>query len=296
VTNVPTAPPAMIGERTRRRAYPVRSLLGAARRSPGAVFGALVIVAILLAGYFLPLPYDPYAPDTNATLQGPSSDHWFGTDSIGRDQLSRVIDAAQTDLPLALGGSLLAMLIGVPIGLIVSSKARSSEWAMRGIDLLQAFPLIILAATIVQLKGNRLSWVVIAIALIFAPLFIRLVRSEALAIRESRYIEAAGAIGASRKRIMFRHLLPNVTGIIMVQAAVTASNAVLLIAALSFLGIGITPPTASWGAMIQGGASLIAAGQWWIAVFPGLVVMLCVLCFNLIADSLESVFGRGARG
>jgi peptide/nickel transport system permease protein len=262
----------------------------------GVTVGIAIVLLILAASYLLPLSHDPLAANPAQSLQGPSREHWFGTDSIGRDSFARVIRSARNDLPLALLGTLAAMVSGVAVGLVVSVKGRLSEWLMRGLDMFQAFPLLILAVAIISLAQNRLGYVVLAIAMIFAPLFVRLVRAEALALRESRFVEAAVAIGASRSRVMLRHILPNVTGIILVQAALTASRAVLLIAALSFLGIGITPPTPSWGAMIEQGSAQIASGQWWISCFPGIFVVLCVLTFNLIADGLEVVLGRGARG
>jgi peptide/nickel transport system permease protein len=284
-------PPALLPRRMTVR------IRGVVKRGPlGLTVGLAILVVILLASYALPLAHDPLAADPIVSLQPPSGDHWFGTDTIGRDAFARVVRSGRTDLPLALLGTLAALVIGVALGLLVSVKRRASEWAMRGLDMFQSFPLLILAVAIISLAQNQLGYVVLAIAMIFAPLFVRLVRSEALALRESRFIEAAVAIGASRSRLMVRHILPNVTGIILVQAALTASRAVLLIAALSFLGIGITPPTPSWGGMIQQGSAQIASGQWWISVFPGIFVVLCVLAFNLVADGLEVVLGRGARG
>jgi peptide/nickel transport system permease protein len=271
--------------------------LRAVRRAGMSVtVGCTLILVVLIAAFLAPLPHNPLQVNTSMTLQRPGSGHWFGTDNLGRDLFSRVIVAGRTDLPLALLGTVASLCIGVPFGLIASAKGKWSERLMRGLDMFQAFPLLILAIVIVTLAGNHLSNVVIAIAITNTPRFIRLVRAEALALRESRFIEAAIAIGASRTRVLARHMLPNVTGPILVQASLTAAQAIVLIAALSFLGIGITPPKASWGAMIQNGAGDIATGQWWISVFPGLAVFACVLSFNLIGEGLEQVFARGSHG
>jgi peptide/nickel transport system permease protein len=261
----------------------------------GVSVGCAVLATLLLAAFFLPFRYGPNEIQISATLRGPSGAHWFGTDQVGRDVFARVVTAGGTDLPLALGGTGLALLIGVTIGLMVSVKSKWSERGMRGLDMFQAFPVLILAIAIVSLGGNNITWVMLAIALIFFPTFTRLVRSESLALRESRFIEAAMSIGASRYRITTRHILPNVVGIILVQVAIAASHAVLLIAGLSFLGIGVHPPTPSWGEMIQQGSEQIVSGQWWIAVFPGIFVVVCVFMFNMIGDGLDAIMGRGAR-
>ena len=143
-----------------------------------------------------------------------------------------------------------------------------------------------------SISGNRLENVVIAIAVINIPRFMRLVRSEVLSLRESRFAEAAIAIGATKARLMFRHLLPNLTGIILAQVSIAAAHAIIVIAALSFLGIGITPPDASWGAMIQSGARNMISGQWWVAAFPGMAVVIAVASLNLIADGLDDIVNR----
>ncbi|MDA8370701.1 MAG: ABC transporter permease [Nocardiopsaceae bacterium] len=259
------------------------------REHPSAAVSALFILVLLVAGTVLPMPYDPRMPDPFATLVPPSAEHWFGTDSSGSDVFSRVIAAAQVDLGLALGGTAVSLLVGVPLGLLVSSKGAWGERSVRALDAFQAFPLLILALALVSLSGNRMSMVIVAIALINVPRYMRLMRSEILALRESRFIEAAYATGSSRLRVMWRHLLPNSLGVILVQTSLTIANAIVIIAAMSFVGVGATPPTPSWGSMIRAGAENMAFGQWWVAVFPGLFVFLCVLCFNRIADALGDI-------
>ena len=162
-------------------------------------------------------------------------------------------------------------------------------------DAFQAFPLLILALALVSLSGNELYMVVVAIALINVPRFIRLMRSEILSLREARFIEAAIATGASPSRVVFRHLLPNVWGIVLVQTSLTVANAIVVISSLSFLGIGVSAPTPPWGSMIRDGAGNMSSGEWWIAGFPGLAVVLCVLAFNQLADAIGDRTARTYR-
>jgi peptide/nickel transport system permease protein len=257
--------------------------------------GAGIIVLLLLAGLVLPLPHDPLTTSPDI-LQAPSGGHIMGTDQLGRDVFARTVRAARLDLPLVIASTLASVIIGVGLGLLVSTRSRLSEWAMRGLDIFQAFPMLVLAMVIVAVAGNSRTMVILALALISFPMFLRLVRAEALALRESRFIEAAVAIGATRRQVLWHHMLPNVTGVILVNAAVTASRAILMIAALSFLGIGVEPPTPSWGLMMQEGSQSLVAGEWWVSFFPGLGVLLVGLGFNLLGDGLEQVTGRGSRG
>jgi peptide/nickel transport system permease protein len=158
---------------------------------------------------------------------------------------------------------------------------------MRGLDAFQAFPLLLLSIAVVTLAGNRVESIILAIALISVPRFMRLIRSEALILRETRFIEAAVAIGCSPARLLGRHILPNVSGVVLVECSVTAANAIVVIASLNFLGVGFQPPEPTWGSMIQTGARSIAQGQWWMAFFPGLAVFVTVAALNLIADGVD---------
>jgi peptide/nickel transport system permease protein len=262
------------------------------QRFPAILVGTAVIAALVLAGFFSPLPHDPIEPNVLEILQPPSSTYWFGTDVNGFDIFSRTIDAAQRDIPLALIGALLSLVLGVPLGLMASTKGKAGERIMRALDVFQAFPLIVLSVALVTVTGNELRNVLWAIAIINVPRFMRLVRSEALSLRESRFMEAAVAVGCTRTRLMFRHMLPNVVGITLVQTSLAAAHALIVIASLSFLGIGVTPPDASWGAMIQAGARQMATGEWWVVTFPGLAVLIAVASFNMVADSLDAFFDR----
>lgn len=265
----------------------VRRLLGLCRQRATIVAGTVTLLLLMLAGLFLPLPYSPVVPDPANTSLPPGADHWFGTDSNGFDVFARTVASAGRDLPLALLGTLASLLVGVPLGLMVSSKGRWPERVMRGLDVFQAFPLVIIAVAIVTLTGNNLQNVILAIMIMNVPRFMRLIRSEALAMRESRFIEAAWAGGATRSRVLGRHVLPNVVGVTLAQSSLAAAQAMIVIAALSFLGVGVSPPNPSWGLMIQEGARQITLGQWWVVAFPGLAVLVTVICFNLIADGLQ---------
>lgn len=253
-----------------------------------------ILTSMLAAAYLAPLPYDPAEPLPD-TLAAPDGAHWMGTDKFGLDVFSRLVASAGVDIPLALSGMLISLVIGVLLGLAALHRGPWGERVVRALDVFQAFPLLILAIALVALMGNNIENVVVAIAIINIPRFVRLVRSEGLTIRESRYVEAAHAIGATGPRIMFRHVLPNMTGIILAQASLAVAHSIVVIASLSFLGIGINAADASWGAMIQTGAQNMTTGQWWVSVFPGLAIFLTVLCFNAISDELQDSFGRARQ-
>lgn len=273
----------------RRSASRLRQVISS---QPSIAVGAGVVMLLLLAGFFAPLPFSPTRPNAMEILLPPSSVHWFGTDNDGFDIFARTISSARRDLPLALVGTFASLLVGVPLGLLASTKGKASERIMRGLDVFQAFPLVIIAVAIVTLTGNRLENVILAIMVINVPRFMRLIRSESLAIRESRFIEAAWSVGATRWRVLRRHVMPNVMGVTLAQSSLAAAHSIVVIAALSFLGVGVSPPTPSWGLMIQSGARLMATGQWWVVVFPGLAVLLTVASLNLIADGLQAISER----
>lgn len=252
------------------------------------VWAGLSLMALLLgSALLLPLPYDPNMPNPAIGLSPPSLQHLFGTDDIGRDVFSRVIVSGSRDILLSLSGTGIALLIGVPLGLLLSSKTRAANMGMRALDAIQTFPLLILSIAIVTLTGNHLTNVIYAIVLVNFPRFIRLVRAEALTLRETRFIEAAVTIGASTPRIVFRHLLPNTWGVVLAQCSLAAAQGILIIAALNFIGVGVAPPDATWGSMLQGSITEALAGAWWPAAFPSLFIILAVLSFNLISDSLD---------
>ena len=251
--------------------------------------GVVPIALLYLCGLLLPLPYSPTHPDVAAISLAPSSQHLFGTDASGFDVFSRVIASARVDLPLAVGGAALAMLIGVPVGLVASSAGWGANALMRVVDAIQALPLLIVALAVVALAGDHIGDVLFAIMLVVTPTFIRLVRSQALVVRNARYVEAAIASGCRPGRLLRVHVLPNVSGIVLAQFAISVANAILVIAALNFLGVGVSPPTPTWGSMIATGAGGIDQGQWWVALFPSLAILLVVVCFNVIARAVEDL-------
>jgi peptide/nickel transport system permease protein len=260
-----------------------------------AVAGAFFIIVLILASLFAPLPYDPEAPNPGVGISPPSADHWFGTDITGGDVFSRTIAAAWIDLSLALAGTFLSLIIGVPLGLLTSVKKRWSDNLVRGMDAFQAFPLLSLALVLVSLSGNKLYMVVVAIALINIPRYMRLIRSEVLTLREARFMEATTAVGVPLPRALRKHVLPNVMGMITAQTTLTMANAIVVIATLSFLGIGVAPPTPSWGSMIRSGSSNMISGEWWVAFFPGLFVLLCVWILNQLSDAISDFNTRTVR-
>jgi ABC-type dipeptide/oligopeptide/nickel transport system permease subunit len=228
-------------------------------------------------------------------VQPPGAGHPFGTDASGFDVFSRTIASAKRDLPLALIGTLASMAVGIPLGLFASS-GRMGEGLMRVVDAFAALPMIIIAVVAVQLMGGGLLNIVFALAIVNIPRFMRLVRGESLALRKARYVEAAVAIGCSPLRVGFNHIFRNAYGIVLVQASLSAANAVVVIAAMSFLGIGVSPPTPTWGSMIQEGTTALVQGNWWVVFFPALAIFVVVSALNFIADGIEKHFEDTERG
>jgi peptide/nickel transport system permease protein len=254
------------------------------------VWGLGIIVFMVVASFIVPAVsgWGTEQPNPAATLQPPSPAHLFGTDESGFDIFTRVFYAPRVDLPVAAAGVGLGMAIGVLLG-VATGAARGwlGEGVMRVADMIQAFPLFILAIALVALSGNHLSNVIFALAFLNAPIFLRLVRSRTVTIREHRYIEAAVALGNSRRRILWRHIMPNAIGPAIVQAGISMGYAILTVAGLAFLGVGVQVPTPEWGSMILTGRNDITTGQWWTEVFPGLMLALAVVAFNLCSEGVE---------
>jgi peptide/nickel transport system permease protein len=255
----------------------------------------LMILAAALAGWVA--PYEPDATDAEAALQAPSLAHWLGTDIYGRDLLSRIIFAARVDLAVAFGATVLALAIGSSIGVAAGLYRGIVDLIiMRCVDSIMAFPAFILAMAITAALGNSVGNVLIAIALTQIPNYLRLIRGEIFRIREMEYADAARVVGNPAWRIMFIHLLPNALPPIIVQATLAMGYALLTMAALSFIGLGIQPPQSEWGSMTAEGAQYIVTGEWWLFLFPGLAIVLMVLSFNLIGDSLRDFLDPRMRG
>ena len=252
-----------------------------------ALFTFLVVCALI--GPAL-VPYDPLASDTAMALTGPSAAHWFGTDQLGRDIFSRIIVATRLDLGLAVSSVALAFAIGTLLGLAAGYFGGWTDRVIgRVVDTIMAFPLFVLAMGIGAALGNTLANIIYATAIINLPIYARLARTEANVRRDAGFVEAARLCGNSEARIVLAQLLPNIMPLMVVQISLTLGYAILNAAGLSFIGLGVRPPTAEWGIMVAEGASFIVSGEWWVAFFPGLFLMAAVFCFNLMGDGLRDI-------
>jgi peptide/nickel transport system permease protein len=253
-------------------------------------FGLLVL--IVFSALFGPYvaPYDPLASDTVAALKGPSGAHWFGTDQLGRDIFSRVIVATRLDTFIAVASVILVFMMG---GLAGLAAGYFGGWTDRIVgriaDTIMAFPLFVLAMGIVAALGNTVQNIIIATAIVNFPLYARVARAEANVRRDAGFVQAARLSGNGEFRILLVHILPNIMPIMIVQMSLTMGYAILNAAGLSFIGLGVRPPTAEWGIMVAEGASFMVSGEWWIALFPGLALMIAVFCFNLLGDGLRDI-------
>lgn len=261
--------------------------------------GALSVVLLVVAlAIFAPVvsPHDPLLQDYDAFLREPSLEHPFGTDRVGRDIFSRVIYGTRVSVLVGIVAVGIAIAIGVPLGLMSGYVGGLLDNVlMRFMDALIAFPSIILALAIVAVLDPSIRNVMIAIGVGSVPVYARLMRSQALSIRENEYITAARALGVSAPRIMFRHVLPNAVSPIIVQATLGLGYAVLAEASLGFLGVGVQPPTPTWGSILNQGAPLLERA-WWVAFFPGVAIFLLVLTLNLFGDALRDILDPRLRG
>ncbi|WP_428245553.1 ABC transporter permease [Ferrovibrio sp.] len=260
--------------------------------NPVTLFAFSLFFLLLFAAIFGPLlaPYDPLATDASRALKPPSAQFWFGTDALGRDIFSRVLVATRLDLTIAFAAVILTFGIGAIAGI---AAGYFGGWPDRIVgrigDTIMAFPLFVLAMGIVAALGNTVGNIVIATAIINMPLYARVARAEANVRRNAGFIEAARLSGNSEGRILFMHILPNILPILMVQCSLTMGYAILNAAGLSFIGLGIAPPTPEWGILVAEGAQFIISGEWWVALFPGLALMLAVFCFNLLGYGLRDI-------
>jgi peptide/nickel transport system permease protein len=258
-----------------------------------ALFVVLVAVAVL--GPWIE-HYDPLATDAMHALTPPSAGHWCGTDAVRRDILSRIIAATRLDLGIAFAAVVLSFAIGALAGLAAGYFGGWTERAVgRAADTIMAFPLFVLAMGIVAALGNTTANIVYATAIINMPLYARVARTEASVLRRAGFIEAARLGGNGEMRILLAQVLPNTMPLLAVQMSLTMGYAILNAAGLSFIGLGISPPTPEWGIMVAEGASNIISGEWWVALFPGLALMLAVFCFNLLGDGLRDLIDPRRR-
>ena len=260
-----------------------------------ALLMMLVLVGAAVLGPSV-VPYDPIATSTAEALRPPSAAHWFGTDQLGRDVFSRVVVAARLDCLIALSAVALSLAAGSLIGAAMGYfGGRLDTIVSRVVDVLMAFPLFVLAMAMVAALGNSVSSVVYATAVINLPFYIRLARAEGGARKGLGYVEAARVGGSGHGRILAAVLLPNVAAPLVVQASLNLGWAVLNAAGLSFIGLGIRAPTPEWGIMVAEGAQFIVSGRWWLALFPGLALMLAVFAFNLAGDALRDLVDPRSR-
>lgn len=263
---------------------------------PLALTGMAIALFWVLVAVFAPLlaPSEPLAQDF-ARYQPPSAEHWFGTDAVGRDVLSRVMHGARITLPLAFILVMLSVTVGGIIGGVSGYVGgRTDEVLMRVADLVFAFPTIILAMAVAAALGPSLTNAVLALVVVFWPPYARVVRGLVLSVKESEYVKASRLLGASAGRSLLRDILPNIVGPVLVLAMLELGTAVLLLSGLSFLGLGARPPNPEWGAMVAEGAR--AFDRWWVGTFPGLAILTAVLAFNFIGDSLRDALDpRTAR-
>jgi peptide/nickel transport system permease protein len=258
-----------------------------------ALFVGFVVMA--LVGPWI-VPYDPLASNSSVALQPPSADHWFGTDALGRDIFSRVVVATRLDLGIAFAAVAMSFVIGMPMGL--AAGFLGGWWdrlISRLADTIMAFPLFVLAMGIVAALGNTVGNIILATAIINLPFYIRVARAEANVRRNAGWVEAARLAGNRNWRILAVHLFPNTLPPAMVQVSLNMGWAILNAAGLSFIGLGVRPPTPEWGILVAEGAQFIVSGEWWVSLFPGLVLMLAVFTFNLLGDALRDIFDPRRR-
>jgi peptide/nickel transport system permease protein len=275
-----------------------RRLRGELRRHPSlAVGGVLVAVVVIaaIAGHLAP-PYNPLAINPGRALAPPGGGRWFGTDQFGRDVFSRVLYGFGTDVVIALAVAALAFAVGSAVGLVSGYLGGwIDDVVMRMVDIVMSFPSFLLALAIAVVIGNTVRNVIIAVTIAYVPYILRLTRGSVLTARGADYVLGARAVGGSRSRVMALHVLPNTVGPSLVQATLISGWAILDVSGLSFLGVGIQPPSPELGVQVAQGASYITSGQWWIAVFPGVAIILAVLAFNFLGDYADDKL-RGQGG
>ncbi len=267
------------------------------KKSPLTVLGITLVVFLILVAILAPVisPYDPIKQDLKHRLQPPSWQHPFGTDQLGRDILSRVIWGSRISLSIAIVVVAFSFIVGTSIGIVSGYfGGKVDETLMRLTDMFMAFPRLVLALAVAAALGPGLFNTMLAIAFVSWVYYARLARASTLQVREEVYIEAARAIGASDKRILFLHVLPMVIAPVIVQATLDMGGTILTAAGLGFLGLGAQPPTPEWGVMVSEGRRFIVE-QWWVSTFPGLAILLATLGFNLMGDGINDILNVKAR-
>lgn len=273
--------------RRRKHKQFIANLFGVRLVGAGVVLLGIVVVCALFAN--LIAPYDPTAQDYSVVAQGPSAQHLLGTDDLGRDVLSRIIYGSRVSLQVGAIAVSIAVLLGGTLGLLAGYVGGvTDDVIMRFVDAVQAFPGLILALALAAALGPGVGNVMIAVGFISAPAMARLTRGQTLSVREREFVAAAKVTGAPPRRIIARHVWPNVTAPIIVQATLLVATAIVTEASLSFLGVGVQPPTPSWGSMLRTGSQYLEVAPW-IALAPGVAIFVTVLAFNVLGDGLRTV-------
>ncbi|MCX5569894.1 ABC transporter permease [Kaistia nematophila] len=269
-----------------------KALLRELAARPGALIGLSLLTLQLFAILFAPwiAPYSPVEANLLDAMQPPSELHWFGTDEVGMDVFSRVVYATRVNLLIGFVAVFASLLAGVTLGLLVGYYRNIlSALVMRVFDFIQAFPVFVLGMALVAVMGQEIWSVAIVLGFLFVPMFARLVRAEVLSLRERPFITAARCSGAGDAAIMFRHILPNAMTPVIVQISIALGMAILLTAGLSFIGAGVRMPSPEWGLMVSSGSQQMILGIWWIALFPGVAIVLSVLSFALVSEATRTL-------
>lgn len=269
-------------------------------RNKLSLMALIILIVLLLAALFAPaiIPYPEDLADATHTaikLKPPSAEHLMGTDELGRDIFSRVVYGARVSLSAALSAVGLALVIGIPLGAVAGSFGGwVDNVIMRITDVFLSFPPMLLAIAMVAVLGSSLNNAVLAISLSWWPWYTRLIRGQAISVKERKFVQAAETIGTSRMKIIFKHIIPNCISPVIVQASMDIGGVILTVASLSFLGLGAQLPTPEWGLMISMGRRFFP-DSWWYCIFPGLAIFITVLCFNLLGDAIREILDPKTR-
>ncbi len=272
----------------RKRSGPWIDVWRRLKKNKLAIVGLIILGLVILISVFAPFiaPYGYMDQDYSATLQFPNKEHLFGTDNFGRDIFSRIIYGGRYSLIIGIGCVSIAAVVGSILGIIAAFYSKFDNVIMRMIDIVMGIPSFLLAISIAAALGTGLRNLMIAVSITSLPAFTRVVRAQVLTVKEQEFIEAARSIGGNNFRIIFRHILPNALAPIIVQFTLGAVNSILWAASLSFIGLGIQPPSPEWGAMLSAGRTYLR-DNWYMSVFPGLAIMVTTYSLNLIGDGLR---------
>ncbi len=268
-----------------------RRILRTFMKNKAALIGAIVALAVTIIAIFAPLlsPYDPLEQDVFHRLAPPGRTHLLGTDVYGRDVLSRILWGSRVSLTVSVSSVFIAMVIGTALGMIAGFNGGKLETTiMRSVDILMSFPTLILGLVVMAVLGSGLIKLILAISIALIPRFVRIAHAPTLEMREKDFVEAAQALGVGSTRLLARHILPNIFGEVLVMGTLWTATAIRMEANLSFIGLGVKPPTPTWGNMIRSGVEQLAVSHW-LAIFPGIAILITVLSFNMLGDGLRDI-------